>query len=157
MGPNLRSLVAKVNLENQIAMLCFVSDLSSDFWPILCSQGLPRSSRAYFLILLLLLRSQSYRWQRLATSSLSPWWKINQNLEKSICILISAIGLSGKRSVITPVWEYVNRLAPWFIGGYVFKFGLGNKSWILFSLVKRKRQHVHSCFAFLHISQKSRP
>ncbi|CDY30383.1 BnaA04g24840D [Brassica napus] len=30
----------------------------------------------------------------------------------------------GKRSVITPVWEYVNRLAPWFIGGYVFKFGL---------------------------------
>ncbi|CAN7063120.1 unnamed protein product [Brassica rapa subsp. trilocularis] len=30
----------------------------------------------------------------------------------------------GKRSVITPVWESVNRLAPWFIGGYVFKFGL---------------------------------
>ncbi|WZZ55881.1 hypothetical protein YC2023_055988 [Brassica napus] len=43
----------------------------------------------------------------------------------------------GKRSVITPVWESVNRLAPWFVGGYVFKFGLE-----ISALIKSKLKSV---------------
>ena len=116
--------------------------------------GLPRSSRPYFLFLFFLCY-QSYRQQRLATFSRFPWWNISKS-RVSIFILISAIVLPGKRSVINTVNNFSNMVAC-FAAGYVFKFGWGNKNWIYFVIFLVIEIREKDNMFILHISQKRRP
>ena len=137
-------------------MFCFVFVCARSIWfsTNVMFTGLPRSSRPYFLFLFFLCY-QSYRQQRLATFSRFPWWNISKS-RVSIFILISAIVLPGKRSVINTVNNFSNMVAC-FAAGYVFKFGWGNKNWIYFVIFLVIEIREKDNMFILHISQKRRP